>query len=334
MTTEWTWTEFHKKLQKGLMQPVYFFYGDEPYLLDDALMSLLDSVVDKKLRSFNLNTFYAESASVLQIKEAVKTVPVGSDKKMVILKEASCFKQIDQLQSLIEKPTSSCVLVFVGDKINKQRKFFKTLSQRGAIVNCSGLKDHQLVLWIQKIASRFQKSIDDSGFLLQRVGPSMLDLHNEIIKLAEYVGERSSITAEDIKNVVPRHYMESVFDLVNALGSSKSLFFLRSLFHQGQNEIFILTMLSRQIRILILVKEAQSERLSPKQICQRAGIPLYFLNQYVKQGQSWSFIQLCKFHELLLETDCLLKSASISKSLLIENCILKASQIKNQQPFV
>ena len=330
MITQWTWTQFHKKLQKGHIQPVYFFYGDEPYLLDDVLMSLSDAIIDKKLKDFNLKTFYAENTSALQIKEAVKTIPVASEKKLVVLKDASYFKRIDQLQSLIEKPVSSCVLVFVGNKINQQRKFFKTLSQTGAIVKCSALRDHQLSLWIQKMTSSFQKSIDDSDFLLQRVGPSMLDLHNEIMKLVQYIGKRPSITIQDIKNVVPKNYMESVFDLVNALGSPKSLLLLKSLFYQGQNEMLILTMLSRQIRILILIKEAQSEELSPTQICRRTGVSFYFLNQYIQQSRSWSLVQLCRFHKLLLETDRLLKSTSISKPLLIENCILKASQIKNQ----
>ena len=328
---QYSWSQFHTELQKKHILPVYFLYGDEPYLLDEALTNLSKAVVDKNLKDFNLDTFYADNASALHIKEAVKTVPIMSDKRMVILKDACSFKQINQLQPLVENPTSSCVLIFTDSKINQKMKFFKVLSQTGAIVKCSALKDYQLVLWIQKVISKEQKSIDKKAceFLLQRVGPSMLELHNEITKLMQYIGESQTITVEDIKKVVSKRYTESVFDLVNALGSPKSLLLLKSLIYQGQSEILILTMLTRQIRILILMKEAQLENLSSTQICQKAGISPYFLNQYVRQSRSWSFTQLQKFHTLLLETDHLLKSSSISKSLLMENCLLKAFQVRN-----
>ena len=328
---QWSWSQFDKELQKKHILPVYFLYGDEPYLLDEALIRLSNAIVDKNLKDFNLDTFYADNASVLQIKEAVRTVPVMSDKRMVILKDACSFKSINELQVLVEKPVSSCVLIFTDSKINQKMKFFKILSQTGAIVKCSTLKDYQLVSWIQKIISDQQKSIDTKvcEFLLQRIGSSMLEIHNEMIKLMQYIGESPSITIEDIKKVVSKRHTESVFDLVNALGSPKSLLLLKSLIYQGQNEILILTMLARQIRILILIKEAQLENLSSTQICQKVGVSSYFLNQYVKQGRSWSFTQLYEFHTLLLETDHLLKSSSISKSLLMENCLLKAFQIRN-----
>ena len=302
---QWTWSQFNKELQKKHILPVYFFYGDEPYLLDEALKKLSNVVVDKNLKDFNLETFYADSASVLQVKEAVRTVPVMSDKRMVILKGACSFKSINELQALVEKPVSSCVLVFTDTKINQKMKFFKILSQTGAIIKCSALKDHQLVAWIHKIVSDQQKSIDKKTceFLLQRVGSSMLELHNEIIKLMQYIGDSPSITVEDIKKVVSKQHTESVFDLVNALGSPKSLLLLKSLIYQGQNEILILTMLARQTRILILIKEAQLESLSPTQVCQKTGVSSYFLSQYINQSRSWSFAQLYEFHTLLLETD-------------------------------
>ena len=328
--TQWTWSQFNKELQKKHILPIYFFYGDEPYLLDEALIRLSKAIVNKNLKDFNLDTFYADSTSVLQVKEAVRTIPVMSDKRVVILKDACSFKQINQLQPLIEKPISSCVLVFTDTKINQKMKFFKVLSQTGVIVKCSALKGYQLVAWIQKLVSDQQKSIDTKAceFLLQRVGSSMLDLHNEMIKLMQYIGESPSITIEDIKKVTSKQHTESVFDLMNALGSPKSLALLKSLIYQGQNEILILTMLARQIRILILIKEAQLENLSSAQICQKVGVSSYFLNQYIQQARSWNFTQLYEFHRLLLETDQLLKSTSISKSLLMENCLLKAFKIR------
>ena len=328
--TQWTWTRFNTEIQKKNILPVYFFYGEEAFLLNEALVRLSNLIIDKKLRDFNLQTFYADSTSASQIIESVKTLPLMADKKMVILKGLNNFKEIDTIQSLIDPPITSCVLVFTDHKIGLRRKFLNAISKVGAIVKCAKLKDSQIVAWMRLIASRQQKLIDEKTcyFLLQRVGPSMLDLHNEVTKLIQHVKSKPSITTQDIQKIVSKTDMESIFDLVNALGSSQALLFLRSLFQQGQNEIAILAMLSRQIRILMLIKEAQTMKLSSSEISKRVSVSPYFLHQYIKQSQAWNFQQLKAFHTLLLETDYRLKGTSIPKALLIENCILKASYIK------
>ena len=223
----------------------------------------------------------------------------------MILKVASKLKQIDHLLPLIEKPVSSCVLVLTDQQIDQRRKFFKVLAQNGAVVNCATLKEMQLPSWIQRVADQFGKKVDlkSCQLLLSLVGPSMLDIHNEIMKLVQFVGQRQQITINDIQNAVSKQCLASVFDLVNALGSYKALILLKSLLYQGQNELGILAMLARQIRILILIKEAQVRKLSSFQISQKVGVPSYFLNQYLKQGRYWNFQQLRAFHALLLETD-------------------------------
>ena len=331
--SQWSFTQFQSELQKKHISSIYFLYGEESYLLDEAFKALSDAVLDNSLKDFNLNVFYADQVSALQIEETVKTLPVSATKRMVVLKGASKFKQLDHLLPLIEDPVSSCVFVLIDHQIDQRRKFFKVLGQKGVLVNCSSLKEAQLPTWIQKVALRLGKNIDlqTCRLLLERVGPSMLDLHNEIMKLVQFVGQRQQITAKDVQNVVSKQYLESIFDLVNALGSYNALILLKSLLYQGQSEVGILAMLSRQVRIFLLIKEALAEKMPAGHISKRVGVPTYFLKQYMQQSRSWTTKQLQSFHTLLLQTDLLLKRSSLPKHLLMEICILKASQIREQK---
>ena len=189
---QWTFTQFQKELQNKHILPVYFIYGEEPYLIDEALKNLSKCVLNSQLKEFNLNIFYSDQTSVLQIRDAIQTLPVSSPKRLVVLKVANKLKQIDQLLPLIEKPVSSCVFVLTDQQIDQRRKFFKVLAQNGAIVNCATLKEMQLPSWIQRVADQFGKKVDleSCQLLLSLVGPSMLDLHNEIMKLVQFVGQR------------------------------------------------------------------------------------------------------------------------------------------------
>lgn len=327
---QWNFMQFQSEIQKKNIVPVYFLYGDQPYLLDEALKSLSDVIFQNQPKDFNSNVFYADETSVLKVQDVVKTLPVASQKRMVVLKDAGKLKQIDDLLPLIEKPVSSCVLVFIDHQIDQRRKFFKLLAKHGVLVNCSSLKEAHLPAWLQRVASRLGKQVDVKTcyLLLEMVGPSMLDLHNEMMKLVQFIGSRQQITAEDVKQVASKQNLESVFDLVGALGSYRALHSLNALLRQGQSEVGLLAMLSRQIRILILLKEAQNQKMSSASMSRLAGISPYFLKSYLQQGRSWSFKQLQEFHGLLLKTDMMLKSSPLSKSLLLEACVLKASQIR------
>ena len=54
--------------------------------------------------------------------------------------------------------------------------------------------------------------------LVSHVGPNLHQLHNEVEKLALYVGERPAIAPEDIEAVVTRNKLARAFALGDALG--------------------------------------------------------------------------------------------------------------------
>ena len=46
-------SEFHRRLQKNQLAPLYLLEGPERYLRDQALKKLIDSAVDPTVRDFN-----------------------------------------------------------------------------------------------------------------------------------------------------------------------------------------------------------------------------------------------------------------------------------------
>jgi DNA polymerase III delta subunit len=52
----WTPQRLSDTVARGEIYPLYFFYGDETFLIDDALEQIEKSAVGAGLRDFNLNT--------------------------------------------------------------------------------------------------------------------------------------------------------------------------------------------------------------------------------------------------------------------------------------
>jgi len=320
-------------LTDGRIENLYCLHGEETFLVDEALHQIKDRALQGCLPEFNLSTFYASDASVDDIKDAVETLPMMAQRRVVIVKEAQDFSaaELEKLLPLVEKPVDSTILVFVATKIDQRKKFFKSLDQKGSLVKFPRLYGNQVGPWIQQIAARFEKKLSTEGveFLKDFVGVSLMDIHNELLKVAQYIGSRTEITIEDLRAVVSRVKIDSVFELVNAIGSgSRAQAFsqLAYLLEQGQSEVGVLAMITRHFRILLLTQEALREGLSQSQISSRVGVHGFFIKEYIEQAKRLSTQHLLRVYDILLDTDRALKSSPLSSHIWLENLILQSCE--------
>ena len=145
--------------------------------------------------------------------------------------------------------------------------------------------------------------------------------------MKQYLGDRIQAEEKDILACSSRLKIESLFDLTDALGNKnivKSLNLLASLLEQGQNEIALVSLLARHLRILLKVQQGQKENLSSSQLAKKTGLHPYFLKNYLKQVALWTKPQLENTLQSLFLTDKALKSSPLSPHIWLENFILKS----------
>ncbi|MCB0347503.1 MAG: DNA polymerase III subunit delta [Bdellovibrionales bacterium] len=321
------------QLSQGRVLPVYYFYGDEMYLVQTLLAELQKVCLGEGPSDFNLDVFYYTETSAQHIIDTAETLPMFSPKRLVVVRQISELKakDQDQLMQLIEKPIDTTCVVLVGKKMDARKKFFKTLIGQNAVVKFDPPSMSDVPSWVQKIAKEKGLTIDREAqdALIQMVGNSLTDIENEMQKLRQFVGDQASVKLSDVKTVVSKHRMESVFDLTKSIAEQdlpRSLFFLANLLEQGENELGILALIARHVRILNLVKEGIKEGVTASQLAVRAGVPPYFINQYIGQARYWSEERLEHLHMALLLTDRALKSSPVSTSIWLENFVLKSCQ--------
>jgi DNA polymerase-3 subunit delta len=237
-------------------------------------------------------------------------------------------KDWDSLVPLFERPVDTTTLVLTAESLDKRKKAFKRLSEVAAVVEMKRPYDSQIGEWIDYLAFRrnLKVSREASLMLRQYVGVNLTELNNELGKLQDYLGERKQVEPEDVLKVVSQTRVDRIFDLTDAIGRRdrvSALHSLANLLDHGQNEVGILTMITRHFRILAQLKDGQKAGLYGAKLSTKAGIPQFLLNQYLAQTGNWNENKIEQTFGVLEDTDRALKSSSVPGHVWLENFVLK-----------
>lgn len=326
---------FYKLLEKAGTESVdfpgcYFFFGEEVYLLQQAVQYLKKCVLPEGTEDFNFHSFFASEADISIVRDEIETLPMMSPKRMIVLRESQDLsdKEWAQLEPVIESPVDSSVFVLIASKIDKRKKYFKTLMDKAVCVEFKKPFENQISGWIRHICKTHELTIaDDAAQSLHRlVGSQLLEIDAEIKKLKDYIGDRQHIEFEDVAKCVSKRREENVFDLTDSLAQGdrvQSLIHLVHLLDQGQSEIGIVSLVARHMRILLTIKQGLEHGLQGQKLAAFAQVPPYYLPQYVQQAKHWSVKKLENCLLILADTDRALKSSPLSSHIWLENLILK-----------
>ena len=292
------------------LKNVYFLYGDEELLMEEALgrlRKLLSSEVDP---DFNLEVLEAIDKGVEHIIDSAETVPLMSPRRLVIVREVDKLSRKEQgkLAEYIESPNPATVLVLVahfpspGDKrdtgtirriegselfrkareVGEALKF--TFGQRG--------KQQKLESWIgDEFAKRGKKVSEEAeDMLLETVGRELRNLEDAIERTCLYSEDAVLITAKEVEKVVVPSAEQGIFDFVDAVADRRrdlSLYLFNRLMRQGESPLRVFNMLLRHFRLIARVKSLAAEH-DYQQMASRLGVPAFLVGKCIQQSKRFS----------------------------------------------
>lgn len=326
----WDLKKLQQTLDKKNPGSLFLVYGDEPFLVKEALSVLLDHESWGPARDFNHDVFYAPETSASDVRDTVEMLPMMSGKRLVAYKNVDDLKDKDweALMPVLEEPVETTTLVLVANKIDKRKKYYKKIYDSGVIVELRTPFENQIPMWIEYIALRSGLKLDRDvdRLIMQFVGVNLREIENELLKLKSFISPRLVVSADDVLQVVSKTRVESIFDLANAIGRGdrvSALTYLAHLLDDGQNEVAALAMISRHVRILSVINEGIKAGETGPKLSARAGIPNFFLKEYLGQARSWSEKKISATLQALYETDRALKSSTVPGHIWLENFILR-----------
>src|SRR6187549_4080416 len=92
--------------KKKLYKPLYWLEGEEEYFIDQVIQYAENKILTESESSFNLSIFYGKDANWADVVNACRRYPMFSERQVVLLKEAQQMRDVEKLESYIEKPLS------------------------------------------------------------------------------------------------------------------------------------------------------------------------------------------------------------------------------------
>ena len=129
-----------RKLQQSLSKyaaaPIYFLVGSDEFMVDEAIKAIKGKVVAEGMEDFNYNQFSGTDTKGTKILDHVETLPMMAEMRMVLVKRADALKEKDweSLSSILNERVETCCLVFVLNKVDKRKKYFKLAQKNGVII--------------------------------------------------------------------------------------------------------------------------------------------------------------------------------------------------------
>ncbi len=322
--------ELLRSVKDGHCPAVIFLYGEEEFLVDQCLRRLKDLLIAPENRDFNLGVFYARDTSAAVILETLRTYPVFSERRVVIVKDAQHLgaADLDRLQDYLQDPVPEGVLICVCDKVDGRRKFFQTLKKKGALIEFRPLYDNKIPSYVrdQLRQDGYEMTEDAAGLFCRRVGSNLREINAELGKLYTFVGGRTLVDVADVEAVVSDTRTDNVFALMEAVGSaerSQALVMLNRMLNDGAAPLMILSMLVRHYRQLWKAVELLEQGGSRKEMPKVLGVNPFFLDGILRQARTVGGSRCRKAFELFIETDLALKSSGANPRALMEQLLLK-----------
>ncbi len=338
---------FETGLRNNQIAPLYFLFGDEEFLIDEALTLLLTHAVDESTRSFNYDQFQGNQTLLRDVMERATAYPMMTDRRVVIVRNIDCAvgsRKSDDGSGFfdyIASPSETTVLIltattrsFLGKGRSKPKAPYDRIIEGSVAVHFRKLYDRELPSWVTQRVNRLGKKITPEAveMFVSYVGASLRTLSNEIEKLFTFVEERPQINLEDVQRVVGVSRTWNIFELQKAIGEKRlelSVEIAERMLRAGEPPQLILTMLTRYFTILWRLLEINTRFRDQKDMAREVGISSFFINEYLSALSKYGLPGIRVAFEALLGADITLKSTRISHSILMQMLLLSIIRGEN-----
>ncbi len=224
--TKLTYQQIIKDLKAKKYQPIYFLHGTESYFIDSIANYIEKNVLTEGEKSFNQTVLYGKEIDHKQVTDTARRYPMMASHQVVIVKEAQEMRTLKELQSYVEKPLDTTILVLCHKhkKFDGRTKFGKTVNKNALVFESKKLYDNQLPDWISKYLKDKGFTIEPnaSALMAEYLGTDLAKVSNELDKLVINLPPKSAITSQQIQDNIGISKDYNIFELQKALGQRQT----------------------------------------------------------------------------------------------------------------
>jgi DNA polymerase-3 subunit delta len=324
-----TFEQFQRELRSAGPHPVYLLWGPEDLLLRKAISLIRKKTLQCDSPSpFDYSEYSGQSADVDEVLSEAQTFPMMSPMRLVIVTHIDKIDADGQekICAYAENPQLKTVLILASAALDKRTRVAKQLSRTACAVEFPRLKGAALERWARDLMARRGIGMTPSalGRFMYLAGTDAQSISNEVEKLSLYAGKDEEITDSTVEAVVGASRLHGIFELTSALGARNrklALQLLDNLLEGGEPPLFILTMMARHFRQIIIAKELIELGRPRAEISRQAQVPEFVLGEFLRHARATPLETARILQERLAGIDLRCKSTNPDEQMLLEHLI-------------
>lgn len=324
---------FLRSIKKDQPAPIYFIYGEETYMLDEALKTIKEAACPDGLNDFNFDSFQGKDIRGDAVRSCAEMLPMMAKRRLVLVLDIQevPVSELAPIQDYFKNPSPTTCLVFhartsPNKKIDGRLSFFKDLKKAAETCEFKPMYENEVGPFLQRQAQRrgLRLGGDALQYLIDAVGTNLTELDQALEKLDLFIGpseQPRSVNVEDAEQVVARTRSRSVFDLTDALGArdyQAALQILHQMLLDGESPILISHMIARHFRIIARLQDRSLRNATSKEKASAVRVSPYFLSDYERQARTFAPGEVAAILRRMLRVDVALKSSAVSDRVILE----------------
>lgn len=325
-----------------MINMIIFFYGQDTFRSHQKLQELKDKFRrDVDSGGHGLVTISGESADAKKINESIGSSSLFTKKMMVVIENIFSNKQqsifswlVEYLENLEKNSGNDNIIVFCDEEDGTDKSFPKYkkvlwdfLIKQKFVQEFSSLPAQKLSTWVrEEVEKRNGKmSMSAASAMVGLTNGDLWQIDNEINKLIGYKAGQM-IEAHDVEAMVKGKYDENIFALTDAIGNRNKALATKLLNDElsaGAAEQYVFSMVVRQFRIMLQIREALDAGLTSRKISSTLKLHPFVVQKGMTQVRNFSAIYLRRVYEHLAEIDYFSKTGQRDLRTMLDLMIVK-----------
>ncbi len=228
-----------------------------------------------------------------------------------------------QLADAVPSLPDTTVLIFVDGEVQQNNPLLRSLSEHCSVHHEATPNAQALLQWIKGRAEDKSSSITPPAMqvLAELVGGDLWTIDRELEKLSLYAAGRS-ITDADVRAMVPYAQEANIFAAVDSIMDGQPGPALRSvmqLMEDGQEPLYIIAMIERQLRLIALARDLTDRGVSQPDLGRRMGTNSDFVvRKTLGQARRLTLPQIRNRYRRVLESDLAIKQGRLEPALSLQ----------------
>lgn len=330
--------ELKLHLKNKDIRRLYFFHGEETFLLHHYLEQMKKQLLDPLTESFNFHRLTNETFDIRDFADAVENLPMMAEATFVQVDDIDLFKMNEgdrgKMAEILSDIPDYCTVVFTYETVpwkpDKRLKKLWDAVSGGCIVEFARQDQKDLVAWITRHFAAHKKRISSElcVYLIDITGGTMTALSGEIDKISAYSGA-DEIRKSDIDAVTEPVLDAVVFQMTDLLSAGRydqALLKLQQLLKMQQEPLAILGAVGGHFRRIATARTLMDNGRNSSELQRLCGIPDYPARKTMEAARRFRPEFCRKAAELVLETDYKMKTSFDDNERLLELLILQLAQ--------